>query len=128
MRAKHRVGIDLVEVERIRGLASRHPGFLDRVFTPRERDYCDRHADPACHYAARFAAKEAAFKALRGEGRALRFLDYEVEMEGGRPRLLLHGKAREEARLLGVSDLDLSLSHERGCAVAVVLVEWEGAG
>ncbi len=124
---RHRLGVDLVEVERIRGAASRCPGFLERVFTPLERSYCDRHRDPARHYAARFAAKEAAFKALRVAAEPLRFLEYEVDMEEGRPLLRLHGRALEDARAMGVRELELSISHERGCAVAVVLVGCEGA-
>ncbi len=124
----HRIGVDLVEVERLRRAVERHPSLLERVFTPAERSYCEGRADPLPHYAARFAAKEAAFKALRGPARAFRFLDYEVLVEEGRPRLHLRGRALKEARALGVSSVDLSISHERGCAVAVVLVECGESG
>ena len=127
MPGDHRIGVDLVEVERLRKAVARHPSLLERVFTPGERSYCEGRADPMPHYAARFAAKEAAFKALQGSASALNFLDYEVQMEGGRPCLVLWGGALEEARAQGVRSVDLSISHERGCAVAVVLVECEGA-
>lgn len=127
MPGDHRIGVDLVEVERLRKAVARHPSLLERVFTPGERSYCEGRADPIPHYAARFAAKEAAFKALSNPAHALSFLDYEVQVEGGRPRLILRGGALKEARALGVRSVDLSISHEKGCAVAVVLVECERA-
>lgn len=127
MPGDHRIGVDLVEVERLRRAVARRPSLLERIFTPGERSYCEGRADPIPHYAARFAAKEAAFKALGGSGRALRFLDYEVRVEEGRPRLVLRGGTLEEALASGFRSVDLSISHERGCAVAVVLVEYERA-
>ncbi len=126
MRHSHRIGVDIVEVERIRGIMRRHPEFAQRVFTPGERDYCERFSDPARHYAARFAAKEAAFKALGGGLKALRFLDYEVSMEDGRPCLSISGGTREELRGLKPGEISLSLAHEKECAVATVLVSREG--
>lgn len=126
MTHSHRIGVDIVEVERIRGIMERYPEFARRVFTPGEMDYCDRFSDPARHYAARFAAKEAAFKAFDGRLRALRFLDYEVGMEEGRPCLSISGGTREELRGMGMGEISLSMSHERDCAVAAVFVSCEG--
>lgn len=126
MRHSHRIGVDIVEVERIRGIMRRHPEFARRVFTPGEREYCEGFSDPARHYAARFAAKEAAFKALGGGLKALRFLDYEVVMEGGRPCLSISGGTREELRGYEPEEISLSMSHERGHAVAAVLVSTGG--
>lgn len=122
----HRVGVDIVNVARIRGIMERHPEFARRVFTPAEIVYCERFSDPARHFAARFAAKEAAFKALSGRTRALRFLDYEVDATGGRPELRITGGTGEEVSGLGIGEISLSLSHERECAVAVVMVCCEG--
>ncbi len=122
----HRIGVDIVEVERIRGIMRRHPGFKRRVFTPREREYCERFPDPARHYAARFAAKEAAFKALGGGLGALRFLDYEVVVGESGPRLEICGGTLEELRGREPGEISLSMSHEKGHAVAAVLVSQGG--
>jgi len=116
-RAVLSLGIDIIEVERVRQALGRRPRLAARLFTPRERAYCDRRADPAPHYAARFAAKEAAAKAL---GRWLRW--HEVEVAGsasGRPRLLLSGEAARLAARAG-GHLLVSLSHSRDYAVACV--------
>lgn len=121
----HRVGVDIVEIGRIRGIMDRHPEFTRRVFTPREIGYCERFSDPARHFAARFAAKEAAFKALSGRTRVLRFLDFEVDTEGGRPALRITGGTGEEMRGLRIGEISLSLSHERECAVAMVMISCE---
>ena len=122
MEHSHRIGVDIVEVKRIRGIMERYPEFVRRVFTPSEIGYCDRFSDSARHYAARFAAKEAAFKALFDRARVLRFLDYEVDMENGRPSLRISGGTEEQLRGLDIEDISLSLSHERECAVAMVLI------
>ncbi len=122
MEHSHRIGVDIVEVKRIRGIMERHPEFVRRVFTPSEIAYCDRFSDSARHYAARFAAKEAAFKALSDRARVLHFLDYEVDMKGGRPSLRISGGTEEQLRGLDIGDISLSLSHERECAVAMVLI------
>jgi holo-[acyl-carrier protein] synthase len=119
------LGIDVVEVDRIRALAVKHgERFLGRVFTLAEAGYCSGKSDPAPHLSARFAAKEAAAKALgTGLARGVRFRDIEVVADGGPPRLVLHGKAGELARGLGVTRIHLSLTHEHGTAAAVVVLE-----
>lgn len=112
------LGIDIVETGRIRQALQRWPEMKNRLFTPREREYCEQKADPAVHYAARFAAKEAAAKAV---GRWLRWQEVEVVSgERNRPLLVLTG---ESARVAGIPEgarLLLSLSHTRDYAVAVV--------
>lgn len=91
-----------------------------RLFTERERAYCERRADPAPHYAARFAAKEATAKAL---GRWLRWQEVEITSESsGRPHLLLRGEAERVARVSAGARLLVSLSHSREFAVASVLL------
>jgi holo-[acyl-carrier protein] synthase len=118
------LGIDVVEVARIaRVLASPSAErFVARVFTPGEGAYCAPRRDGAMHYAVRFAAKEAASKAL-GVPAGIRFLDVEVTRAEGAPRLVLAGVAEERARALGVTDVHLSLTHDAGVAAAVVVLE-----
>jgi holo-[acyl-carrier protein] synthase len=114
------LGIDIVEVDRIRQALRRRPRLAARLFTERERAYCDRRADPAPHYAARFAAKEATAKAV---GRWLRWHDVEVLSEGsGRPLLLLSGEAAALVRVAQGARALLSVSHSRDYAVACVLL------
>ena len=95
------VGIDLVDIGRVVALLDRHPERArSRLFTPGERRYCDARAAPSRHYAARLAAKEAAFKALSGtaEARGIGWREIEVCTDGdGRPALRLHGSAARRA-------------------------------
>lgn len=119
-----RIGVDLVDCERIRRLIERgDTAFMEKVFTPGERAYCDRMADPVPHYAARFAAKEAVAKAFEtGIGEAAAFRDIEVIRQPGKaPRIELHGAAIATAARLGISAFRLSLSHTNGHAVAMVV-------
>jgi holo-[acyl-carrier protein] synthase len=120
-----RHGIDVVQVDRLRGVMERSPRFEEEVFTAGERAYCRRLPDPWPHFAARFAAKEATLKALRrgmfGEGvdRALR--EIEVVREEGPPRLVLHGTIAKAAERAGFGSATLSLSHDGGIAMASVV-------
>ncbi len=118
------LGIDVVEVARIaRVLASPSADrFVARVFTAGESAYCAPRRDGATNYAVRFAAKEAASKAL-GAPAGIRFLDVEVMRGEGAPRLVLSGVAQEAARVLGVTDVHVSLTHDAGIAAAVVVLE-----
>lgn len=120
------IGMDLVEIARmarlIEGSPARAGRFLDRCFTPAERAYCDARADRTGPYAARFAAKEAAAKAL-GAPPGLRWRDVEVRRSGGAPELLLHGAAAAAAARLGVERAHLTLSHDAGIAAATVVLE-----
>jgi holo-[acyl-carrier protein] synthase len=122
------VGMDIVDVDRIASLAAKHgERFLERVFTEAERGYCQGKANPSPHLSARFAAKEAAAKALgTGIASGVRFIDIEVCTEGGPPLLVLHNHASTLARTMGVSRIHLSLSHDRACATAIVILEGEG--
>jgi holo-[acyl-carrier protein] synthase len=120
------IGIDLVSIERLRGVLDRYgERFLERVLTADERGYCARHRDPTSQIAVRFAAKEALLKALgTGLSRGIRWQDVEVRREGdGPPRIHLSGRAVEESAALGVGRIHLSLSHDRGAAVAMVILE-----
>lgn len=120
------VGVDVVEVERLRKLIARHGRrFLRRVFTAREIAWCGRRAQPEVHYAARFAAKEAVLKALgTGWSEGLAFTQVEVRRaRSGAPSVVLTGAARARARKAGAARFHLSLSHDAGVAVAFVLAE-----
>jgi holo-[acyl-carrier protein] synthase len=119
-------GIDIAEVRRIAESMQRFGDrFLRRVFTEAEIRYCDSKANRAERYAARFAAKEAAMKALgTGWSRGVRWRDLEVTRQpGGRPTLAFHGKAAEFAARLGVKHVALSLSHTSEQAIAQVILE-----
>ncbi|MGH2771181.1 MAG: holo-ACP synthase [Actinomycetota bacterium] len=121
-----RVGIDIVDIARLERVLARWPRMAERVFTPGERSYAEGRSRPSQHLAARFAAKEATFKAL-GEGwPRLSWHEVEVVSEGRQPRLRLSGKARE---LAGTASASVSLAHDAGIALAqVVLEEVEGSG
>lgn len=112
------VGIDLVEVDRLERALARRPRLAERLFRPAELASAGSRRRPAMHLAARFAAKEASVKALRA--RAVPLRDFEVEGGGTEaPRLRLHGAAADLAGRRRV-ELDLSLTHTRTMAAAVV--------
>jgi holo-[acyl-carrier protein] synthase len=119
-------GIDIAEVPRIRQSIERFgERFLGRIFTPGERRYCDSKANRIERYAARFAAKEAAMKALgTGWNHGVRWQDCEVvRMPGGRPTMAFHGRASEFSAKLGVKNTALSISHTSEQAIAQVILE-----
>jgi holo-[acyl-carrier protein] synthase len=117
-----RVGVDLIEIDRIRRTLARYPAFRERCFTPAEREYCDSRPNPAESYAGRFAAKEAVGKALGfGVARAWAWRDIEVV---GRPKpaVTLHGRLAEWARRVEAGAIDVSMTHSRELAAAVCVV------
>jgi holo-[acyl-carrier protein] synthase len=119
-------GIDIAEVGRLRQAIERHGNrFLDRIYTPDERRYCDSKANRFERYAARFAAKEAAMKALgTGWNHGVRWRDCEVvRAPGGRPTIVFHGKASAFAAELGVKNTALSITHTAEEAFAQVILE-----
>ena len=121
------IGIDLVEVDRMRRLLARKGDrALFRLFTEGERDYAATHPEPARQLAARVAAKEAAFKALAGNdlARGIGWRELEVlSVFGHAPALLLHGRAAERASELVVTRVHLSLTHTATSAAAYVIAE-----
>jgi len=119
-------GVDLEEVPRIRAAIEQHGRrFIERIFTAGEIAYVEQTKNRFERYAARFAAKEAAMKALgTGWSQGVRWLDLEVVHEpGGRPALRLHGRAAEVAAALECTAVQLSLAHTRQSAVAQVILE-----
>jgi holo-[acyl-carrier protein] synthase len=112
------IGVDLVDVERVTRMLAKHPTFSRRVFTPQEIEYCERQANPAESYAARWAAREACRKALGGV-RGMRWHDVRVaRAPSGAPSLVLEGATRVKAESLGVSQVMVALTHERKMAGA----------
>ncbi len=110
------IGIDIIEVKRIQALVEKSPRFLERVFTPEELHYCLAKANKYQHLAARFAAKEAFFKAL---GHKTAWTDVSVaNLSSGKPLLRIKG---DQTRVFTGSHV--SLSHIRDYAVAVVILE-----
>ena len=115
-----RVGLDLIEIERIRRALERYGGFRERCFTPAERDYCDSRPNPAQHYAARFAGKEAVGKAL---GVGVHFTWREIEIHGRpKPGVQLSGRTRAWAERVRAGRIELSMTHSRELAAAVCVV------
>src|SRR6266550_2196839 len=103
------IGIDLVDVERVKGILERHSTFVQRVFTPPEIAYCERQASPAECFAARWAAREACRKALGGI-RQMRWHDVRVDRApSGAPRLVLDGTSKSRMDALGVSEVMVAL-------------------
>jgi holo-[acyl-carrier protein] synthase len=119
-------GLDIAEIDRIEAAVKRHGApFLERLFTPGEVAYCEKHKNKFERYAARFAAKEATMKALgTGWSRGVRWRDIEVAREpSGKPTLRLAGAAREIAEGLGVKHVSLSITHSGNLALAQVIFE-----
>ena len=122
-------GVDIAETSRIEQVIQSHgERFIRRIFTPAEIEYCERFKNKAERYAARFAAKEAAFKALgTGWREGIRWLDVEVtHLPSGKPELVLTGRALEIARQLSMTRASVSISHSDRYVVAQVVMESGG--
>jgi holo-[acyl-carrier protein] synthase len=118
-----RVGVDLIEIARVRRSLERYGGFRERCFTAAEQSYCDSRRNPAESYAGRFAAKEAIGKALGfGVARAFAWTDIEI---AGRPKpsVRLSGRVAAWAERVGAGSIDLSMTHSRELASAVAVVD-----
>ena len=120
------LGVDITQVDRIQAaIGRRGRAFLERLFTPSEIRYCERHRNCAERYAGRFAAKEAAMKALgTGWARGVRWRDIEVVREpSGKPTLKLSGATRAIADGLGVKNIVVTITHDGNTALAQVIFE-----
>lgn len=120
------IGIDIVSVERIQEAVDRGKDhFLSRVFTEQEIDYCEKGRSAAQKYAARFAAKEAAMKALgTGWAKGVRWKDIEIiSDQQGAPRLILKGESLSIFKEMGAKTVHVSLSHHKEFGAAVVVIE-----
>ena len=123
----HSVGVDIIEISRIKETVKKYgKKFLNRIFTQKEIEYCEsKSADKFSHYAVRFAAKEAAFKAFRHyRQKEISWKNFEViDDKNGAPILSLSGKAKSIEQKLGISNIHLSLSHTEQTAFAVLVIE-----
>ncbi len=116
------VGVDVVDVDRIRTVMGRTPALLERVYTPGELAYCNAATDPAERLAARWAAKEAAVKCLGGGVPGLDLQEIEiVRGADGAPSLVVVGEAATRAAERGIGTWLVSLSHTSALAQAVVI-------
>ena len=110
------IGIDIIEVERVKKLAEKNPRFLERIFTDREISYCSERRNKYQHLAARFAVKEAFFKAI---GRRVGWREVElINLPSGKPQLEINSKER-----FSFKEAHVSISHLAEYAVATVILE-----
>lgn len=118
------IGVDAVDVARMREVLSRTPSFRVRTFTDEERAYCEKMNDPTERFAVRFAAKEAVMKAMGLGLGSFGFYDCEtVVAESGAPSLVLRGPALEHATARGITDWHVTLTHTAMTAIAMVVAE-----
>jgi len=118
------LGLDATDIERIAAAIERYgERFVHRIFTDGEVAYCTRRRVPAIHYAGRFAAKEAAMKALgTGHSQGVLWRDIEVVRRGGPPQLQLHGGAARRFAAMGGRSSLLTITHSDDLAMAQVLL------
>jgi holo-[acyl-carrier protein] synthase len=118
------LGLDATEIPRVAATIERYGArFLRRIFTDGEIAYCTRRREPAIHFAGRFAAKEAAMKALgTGRSHGVLWRDVEVVRGGGPPRLMFHGGAARRFAAMGGQSSLLTITHAQTLALAQVLI------
>lgn len=119
------VGLDLLSIPRLEAALKRHPRLKERVFTEAERKACEKKVNPLGSYAARFAVKEAAMKALgTGWAQGVGWRDLEVVGGMGRPPgIAFHGAAKGHFDAMGATKAHVSITHEKEMAAAVVVIE-----
>jgi holo-[acyl-carrier protein] synthase len=118
------LGLDITDIDRITATIERYGDrFIRRIFTEGEIAYCSRRRVPATHFAGRFAAKEAAMKALgTGHTQQVLWRDVEVVRHGGPPQLVFHGGAARRYAKLGAQSSLLTITHSDTVALAEVLL------
>ncbi len=118
------LGTDIIEIQRIKRSMERHPAFCARILTPREREYAERRRDKAAFVAGRFVAKEAVVKCLGLGLRGFSWHDMEIlPDELGKPQLELSPRLSSLAHRQGIGRMQVSISHCRDYALAVVIGE-----
>ncbi len=119
------IGTDIIELERVAAMLARGRQYLETIFTDKEIEYCESKARKAEHYGVRFAAKEAALKALsRGWCDGLTFCDIEVlDDERGQPQVFVHGKVKDLFEQHQIKQASISLSHSKENAIAIIILE-----
>ncbi|MBL7763325.1 MAG: holo-ACP synthase [Chitinophagaceae bacterium] len=118
-------GIDMIETERVEAKISKESGFRELVFSKNEINYCEARANKFEHYAARFAAKEAFFKALgSGWKNGTAFNEIEITNdETGKPEIVLLGETAKTIAALSIGKISVSLSHLKSIAAAIVIIQ-----
>ena len=119
------IGTDIIEVKRIERLLDRQKRFRERIFTPGEIEYCEHKANSAQNYAARFAVKEALLKAIgTGWREGVAFNEIEVKNnKKGKPELVLSGTVKAITDEMGVTNIQVSISHLKDLAIGMVILE-----
>ena len=119
------IGVDILEVKRLNKILDRDSRFIDRIFTEEEIAYCDSKANRSQHYAARFTAKEAFFKALGSGWRSgLSWKEVWIENDDlGKPEIRIGGVTRDFFEKKGFRNINISISHSRDYALALVIIE-----
>ncbi|MHA2248731.1 MAG: holo-ACP synthase [Candidatus Kariarchaeaceae archaeon] len=119
------IGTDIIEVHRMRDKISSESGFKESIFTTQEIEYCETKKAKYQHYAGRYAAKEAFFKAIGSGWRyGMKYKEIEIVNDNlGKPEILVHGTVKEFCEKNAISNYQVSLSHVKEFATAVVLVE-----
>jgi holo-[acyl-carrier protein] synthase len=119
------IGIDIIEITRVKKVIDNNPSFVRKIFSENEIQYCESKADPSLSFAVRFAAKEAFMKALgTGWNSEVSWVEIEtVTDEKGKPELIISGKTYITLINKNIVNCHLSLSHEKGYAVANVILE-----
>ena len=118
------LGVDLADIDRVEAVYRKYPRFLERCFTPHEREYALRFANPARRLAARFAGKEAVMKSMGVGWRHIRWTDIEIT-GGGPPRVRLSGNAARRAEMLGVTDVLVTITHTDTSALVMAVAVGE---
>ena len=118
-------GIDIIEISRVKKLIDKNKSFVNRIFTDSETEYCNKKKNYAESFAARFSAKEAFFKAIgTGWRDRIGFSDIEVcNDELGKPELILHNLAKDFCENNNIVNINVSLSHSKDLATAIVILE-----
>lgn len=118
-------GIDIIEVDRVENQISTNNGFAEGIFTKREIEYCESKKNKAQHYAARYAAKEAFFKALgTGWRYGMAFIEIEIlNNQLGKPDVILHGKTKDFSEKQLIKNIHVSLSHINKVVAAIITLE-----
>ncbi|OGL45183.1 MAG: holo-[acyl-carrier-protein] synthase [Candidatus Schekmanbacteria bacterium RBG_13_48_7] len=119
------VGTDIIEVARVEQQIKNNEGFKEKIFTSKEIEYCETKKNRSQNYAARFAAKEAFFKAIgTGWRGGLRYCEIEIMNDKlGKPGIVLHGKTKEYIANKGKFNINVSMSHVKTVAIATVILE-----
>lgn len=118
------LGVDLADIARVERVLDRYPRFVERCFTDHERDYAFKFASPAPRLAARFAGKEAVMKSMGTGWRRIRWTEIEIT-GGGKPTVRMFGNAATRARMLGITDVLVTITHTDTAALVMAVAVGE---